>query len=93
LKLVREFEDLSAHSYVDFYFIATIYAGLGDKDQTFHWLEKAYQEHSNQMAWLAVDPFWYPIHSDPRYADLLRRIGLPQVSCSSPSVKTQGSPS
>ena len=78
LKLAREFEGLSAQSYVDFYFIATIYVGLGDKDQTFHWLEKAYQERSNQIAWLAVDPFWYPIHSDPRYKDLLRRIGLPQ---------------
>jgi serine/threonine protein kinase/tetratricopeptide (TPR) repeat protein len=79
LKLVREFEDLSAHSYVDFYFIATIYAGLGDKEQTFHWLEKAYQERSNQMVWLAVDPFWYPIHSDPRYKDMLRRVGLPKA--------------
>ena len=78
LKLARKFEDLSAHSYVDFYFVAMIYAGLGDKDQTFRWLEKAYQERSNQVAWLAVDPFWYPFYSDPRYKDLVRRVGLPQ---------------
>ncbi len=78
LRVAKEFEDLSARSYVDFYFIAMTYAGLGDKDQAFRWLEKGYEEHSNQMVWLAVDPWWYQMHSDPRYKDLLRRIGLPQ---------------
>jgi len=78
LKLAREFEDLSTRSYVDFYFVAMIYAGLGDKDQAFRYLEKAYQERSNQITWLAADPWWYQFYSDPRYKDLIRRIGLPQ---------------
>jgi TolB-like protein/Tfp pilus assembly protein PilF len=78
LKMVKEYKDLAARAYVDFYFIAMIYAGLGDRDQAFRWLEKGYQEHSNQMAWLAVDPWWYPLRDDPRYKDLLHRIGLPQ---------------
>jgi eukaryotic-like serine/threonine-protein kinase len=78
LKIAQEFRDLSSHAYVDFYLLATIYAGLGDKDETFRLLEKAYQQHSPTMSFLGIDPFWYGIRSDPRYADLLRRMGLPQ---------------
>jgi hypothetical protein len=58
--------------------LATIYAGLGEKDEAFRLLEKGYREHSGAMPYLAVDPFWYGLRSDPRYADLLRRMGLPQ---------------
>jgi tetratricopeptide (TPR) repeat protein len=78
LKIAQEFKDLSAHTYVDFYWSGVIYAGLGDKDDAFRLLEKSYQEHAATLPYLAVDPFWYGMHSDPRYADLLRRIGLPQ---------------
>ena len=78
LKIAQEFKDLSAHSYVDFYWSGVIYAGLSDKDEAFRLLEKGYQEHAAGMLYLAVDPFWYGWRSDPRYADLLRRIGLPQ---------------
>jgi eukaryotic-like serine/threonine-protein kinase len=78
LKIAKEFKDLSSHAYVDFYQFATIYAGLGDKDEAFRLLEKAYEEHSSSMTFLAADPFWYSMRSDPRYADLLRRMGLPQ---------------
>jgi hypothetical protein len=68
---------LSSHAYVDFYFLAVIYAGLGDKDEAFRLLEKGYHQRSAGMAYLAVDPFWDRVRSDPRYADLLRRMGLP----------------
>jgi serine/threonine protein kinase/tetratricopeptide (TPR) repeat protein len=78
LKIAEEFKDLSAHAYVDFYWSGVIYAGLGDKDEAFRLLEKSYQEHAATMPYLAVDPFWYGMHSDPRYPDLLRRVGLPQ---------------
>ena len=78
LKIAQEFRDLSSHAYVDFYCLAGIYAGLGDKDEAFRLLEKGYEQHSATMPYLAVDPFWYGMRSDPRYADLLRRIGLPQ---------------
>jgi tetratricopeptide (TPR) repeat protein len=77
LKIAREFRDLSSHAYVDFYPVAGIYAGLGDKDEAFRLLEKGYAEHSATMPWLGIDVFWYGMRSDPRYADLLRRIGLP----------------
>jgi tetratricopeptide (TPR) repeat protein len=79
LKIAQEFRDLSSHAYVDFYIPATIYAGLGDKDEAFRLLEKAYQQHSPTMSFLGIDWFWYGIRSDPRYADLLHRIGLPQL--------------
>src|SRR5437667_7573595 len=57
---------------------ASIYAGLDDKDEAFRLIEKGYAQHSAIMPWLAADVFWYGMRSDPRYADLLRRIGLPQ---------------
>jgi serine/threonine protein kinase/Tfp pilus assembly protein PilF len=78
LKIAQQFRDLSSHAYVDFYAVAEIYAGLGDRDEAFRLLEKAYQQHSPTIIFLGMDWFWYGMRSDPRYADLLRRIGLPQ---------------
>jgi len=78
LKIAQEFRDLSSHSYVDFYLFAGIYAGLDDKDEAFRLLEKGYEQHSVGMPYLGVDVFWNGMRSDPRYADLLRRMGLPQ---------------
>jgi eukaryotic-like serine/threonine-protein kinase len=77
LKIAQEFRDLSSHAYVDFYLLATIYAGLGEEDEAFRLLEKGYEQHSASMPYLTIDSFWYSMRSDPRYADLLRRIGLP----------------
>ena len=78
LKIAQELKDLSSRTYVDFYQLGGIYAGLGDKDEAFRLLEKGYGQHSATMPWLGIDVFWYGMRSDPRYADLLRRIGLPQ---------------
>src|SRR3989442_3699682 len=78
LKIALEFRQLSTHDYVESYQLGTIYAGLGEKDEAFRLLEKAYDQHSPVIVFLAVDPFWYGMRSDPRYVDLLRRIGLPQ---------------
>ncbi len=78
LRIAKQFKDLSSHAYVDFYGMAEVYVGLGEKDEAFRLLEKAYEEHSSSMPFLAVDPFLYGLRSDSRYADLLRRIGLPQ---------------
>jgi tetratricopeptide (TPR) repeat protein len=78
LKIAQESKSLSSRTYVDFYPLGGIYAGLGDKDEAFRLLEKAYAQHSATMVWLGIDVFWYGMRSDPRYADLLRRMGLPQ---------------
>jgi hypothetical protein len=53
-------------------------SGLDDKDEAFRLLEKGYEQHSVAMPYLGVDVFWNGMRSDPRYADLLRRMGLPQ---------------
>ena len=78
LNIAHELEDLSSHAYVDFYEVAGIYAGLGDKREAFRWLERGYEQRSATMVYLGFDVFWQGIRSDPRFADLLRRIGLPQ---------------
>lgn len=53
------------------------YAGLGDKDQAFAGLETSYEEGRHRMVWLNVDPLLEPLRSDPRFAELVRRVGLP----------------
>jgi serine/threonine protein kinase/tetratricopeptide (TPR) repeat protein len=80
LKLAKEFKDLSSHAYVDPYNIAVIYAGLGDKDEAFRWLEKGYGQRSSGMPYLTTDPFWSEMRSDPRYADLQRRMASARPS-------------
>jgi DNA-binding winged helix-turn-helix (wHTH) protein/TolB-like protein/Flp pilus assembly protein TadD len=62
--------------YVSPYTVATIYAGLGEKDQAFKWLEKAFEERDIWLMNLKVDPLFKPIRSDSRFTNLLQRIGL-----------------
>jgi len=76
LRMLNELKDLSKKKYVSCYDIAVINAGLGDKEQVFVWLEKAYEERDGWLAfWAKVDPRLDVVRADPRFADLLRRIG------------------
>jgi TolB-like protein/Tfp pilus assembly protein PilF len=68
----------SDHVYVSPLFIATIYARLGESDRAFEWLAKACQERDNDIVFLRVEPSLDSLHSDPRYAELVRTIGFPQ---------------
>jgi TolB-like protein/DNA-binding winged helix-turn-helix (wHTH) protein/Flp pilus assembly protein TadD len=77
-KVLADLNELFRQRQVSPYYIAIVYAGLGGKEQAFGWLEKAYQEHSRPLGGLKVNPVWDNLRSDPRFADLLRRIGLPQ---------------
>jgi len=70
---------LSEHGYVSPYSLAVIYAGLKEKDQTFAWLERAFNERSYFMAvYFPTDARLDTLHADPRFAALKRRVGLPE---------------
>ena len=56
---------------------ALIYVGMGKKTEAYWWLEKAYDEHSPMMAWLDVDQRFDSLRQEPRFQDLVRRVGLP----------------
>ncbi len=57
--------------------IAIVYTGLGEKDEAFRWLEQAYKDRDPELLWLGTEPMFDPLHGDPRFADLLQRIGVP----------------
>jgi TolB-like protein/Tfp pilus assembly protein PilF len=73
-KILADLVQRSKSRYVPAYGIATIYAGLGDRDRVFEWLEKGYQDRSTSMAYLKVDPVMKDFRSDPRFASLAERI-------------------
>jgi TolB-like protein/Tfp pilus assembly protein PilF/predicted Ser/Thr protein kinase len=77
LGTLDELQAASKQSFVPAYFFALAYAGLEDKDQAFTWLERAYDERFNRLAYLRVEALWDPLRSDPRFAGVLRRIGIP----------------
>jgi len=64
--------------YSSAYNIAALYADLGDKDQAFRWLNTAYQERDYSLVGLKTNFLFDPIRSDPRFAELVRKVGLPQ---------------
>jgi tetratricopeptide (TPR) repeat protein len=73
---LAELREMSKRSYISPYLFAIVNAGLGDKDQTFAWLDKAVQDRSFFLIWLKVEPLFDPLRSDPRFQDLLLRVGL-----------------
>jgi eukaryotic-like serine/threonine-protein kinase len=75
---LKELKDWSKQSYVPAYNLAEVYIGLGEKEQALASLEKAYADRSIYLTFLKVDPQFDSLHSDPRYKDLLHRVGLPQ---------------
>jgi len=78
LKVLGQLHELEKHSFVDPYNNAVIYAGLDDRDRAFVELDRAFSSQSNSAPFLKSDPFWNTMKADPRYAALLRRVGLPQ---------------
>jgi TolB-like protein/DNA-binding winged helix-turn-helix (wHTH) protein/Tfp pilus assembly protein PilF len=76
LKILAELKELSKKKYVTSYGVALVYAGLGENDQAFAWLNKGYEERTHWLVWLKLDPRWDSLRSDPRFTELLRRVGL-----------------
>jgi TolB-like protein/DNA-binding winged helix-turn-helix (wHTH) protein/Flp pilus assembly protein TadD len=78
LRLLAELKRRRQAGYVPPAAFVNAYLGLGDNEQAFVWLERAYQEKSAILQFLKVHPHFDPLRSDPRFADLLHRVGLDQ---------------
>ncbi len=76
LKVVASLQEASRRHYVSAFDMAVVFASLGDSDNTFRWLEKAYTDRESQMAFLNVTRRFGPMRSHPHFADLLHRMGL-----------------
>jgi len=76
MKVVGQMHELAKQRYVPAYGFAVAYAGLGDKDQAFQWLERSLQDRAWEITYLKVDPNMESLHSDPRFNDLVKRVGL-----------------
>jgi tetratricopeptide (TPR) repeat protein len=77
-QILRQLGDASKERYTPALAFAVVHLGLGENDRALDWLEKAYEERFNRLAYLRREPTWDPLRSDPRFVDLLRRINLPQ---------------
>jgi pentatricopeptide repeat protein len=79
LRFLNELKRRQRTGYVPAAAFVNAYLGLGDNEQAFAWLERAYQEHSPILQYVKVHPFFDPLRGDPRFADLVRRVGLDQA--------------
>jgi tetratricopeptide (TPR) repeat protein len=75
-RILDQLIEKSRQQYVASDSIATVYVALGEKDEAFRWLDRAFQEHSAPAYSFLFHPEYRALRSDPRFADLLRRIGV-----------------
>lgn len=75
--VIDRWKEGEKHKYVMNYWVAATYAAIGDRDAAFAELEKAYQAHDWFLQRIKVDPFMDPLRGDPRFDELVKRIGLP----------------
>ncbi len=75
-QMLAKLEQTSRTHYVPALYFAAVYTGLGDNEQTFSWLEKAFEEQDDHLVYLGVDPIADPLRSDPRFQQLMKRSGL-----------------
>ena len=78
LKILNELKQRAEGKYVAPYDIAIIHIGLGEREQGFEWLEKAYEDRIGRLVFLNVEPIFDSLRSDPRFQDLLRRMNFPE---------------
>jgi DNA-binding winged helix-turn-helix (wHTH) protein/tetratricopeptide (TPR) repeat protein len=76
LELIAKLQELSQQHYVSPFYIALIYSGLGDKDNTIKLLYRAYEDRFDWLVQIKVDPAWDFLSSEPRFTELLARIGV-----------------
>ena len=80
IEIADELNELAKQRYVAPHFFAGIYVGLGEHDRAIEYLEKSCAEHCHWLIYLHVDPSMDDLRNDPRFQDLLRRVGLPAPS-------------
>jgi serine/threonine protein kinase/tetratricopeptide (TPR) repeat protein len=68
--------EISKYGYVSPYSIAQAYVRMDEKEKTFEWLQKAFEEHDSGLVSVAVEPIFQPVRSDPRFKDLVKRMKL-----------------
>jgi len=76
LKILDRLKEQAGHRYVTPAAFVGVYAGLGDNDRAFQWLEKLYEERSDFLLWLK-QPIWDGVRSDPRFQAIYKKVGLP----------------
>jgi hypothetical protein len=76
--ILAELLERTETQYVSAYEIAAVYAGLGERENAFAWLERAYGERSSFLINLAWEPRFHSLRGDPRFGELIRKVGLPQ---------------
>jgi len=74
--IISQLQQMSGERYVPSLYVALIYIGLGDKDQAFTWLDKAYEERCEYLVYLPTEPMADSLRNDPRFPVLLERLGL-----------------
>jgi len=79
-RILQRLERLSRQKFVTHYGVALVHSALGDKDRAFEWLHRGYEGRSHWLVWLGRDPRWKQIRSDPRFAELTKRVGLPDTA-------------
>lgn len=77
LRLLEEIRRNPRQQYVSPFYVALLYTGLKDKDTAFSWLEKAYEQHDEWLVYIKAYPEFRSLRADPRFENLVRRIGLP----------------
>jgi serine/threonine protein kinase/Tfp pilus assembly protein PilF len=75
-KALEELFDLSQQRHVSSIHFTSLYMALNQKDQAFDWLEKAYRERSDELTALKIDPLWDDLRADPRFSEVIKKIGL-----------------
>jgi eukaryotic-like serine/threonine-protein kinase len=75
-KVLDELEERDRHRYVSSFDRAVLHAALGEMDEAFDWLEKACEERAYALAWVKIEPALDCLHAAPRFAGVLRRVGL-----------------
>ena len=76
--IIDEMKERRTSQYVGPHSLARVYTSLGEIDQAFEWLDKAYEEKDAQVPFFLADPVSTPLRDDPRFEELLRKINLPE---------------